>query len=483
MSATRSTPQRSTRRSTRSPPHSAVPASKQFTSFATAANPLMPSSIPAVSSSPQKSNRSTEALDPLTTESFESLRPSLPLEKKNPLLASFRGRVRSVKTQNIPLENNWTITIARVKVPTSNGTAGHLIKRFDTNAISATSFFRAAFPDASEEEVNAQMDYISKIYDTATAGGDHIGPECKLTGTWVPLAHAEVIAEWYGLTKFAAELISYPDPNRPSGQAPLSQSTEPSQTLLPSEPTLESTPGPKAEEPISAPRSSKRARVAPPSFGNTSPSHFSLPPPAPASALALKEIPGLNGLPAADEPDPTEEPMTISNDEADEPDQKKVQVVVTETSSGHEGTQTVTTTTTTTSVMGTDEQVELAKQEALSLVASIQESAALGGATSSTTTVSSSESSQKKRGISDVEDVESEAPAALPSRGFFNRLWSRKQSSKSHGKKVEVAPKPREIAPLPSAILPQVTPVTKRNLAVVGIVVAGAAASIAPYFF
>lgn len=173
MSASRSTPQRFPRRSTRSPPNPSAPATKQFTSFSSVVNP--PTSSPA--------SQTTSQQQP-SKHDLQSERPALPLDKKNPLLANYRGKFRSVKTQNIPLQNHWSITIARVKIPTSTSAAAHLIKRYDTNAISATSFFDAAFPDATTEEQSAHMAYLDTVYDTASAGGQHIGPECKLTGTW-----------------------------------------------------------------------------------------------------------------------------------------------------------------------------------------------------------------------------------------------------------------------------------------------------------
>lgn len=469
MSTTRSTPQRMTRRSTRSPP---ISSSNQFNTFTTALN--------RTSNTPQKPTRTYESTK---KQESQSIKPALPIDKKNSLLD--RGRVRSVKTQLIPLENNWSITIARVKVPTTSGVSGHLIKRFDTNAISASSFFRAAFPDASVEDEQAHMSYFTEQYDTATAGGDHIGPECKLTGTWVPVAHAETIAEWYGLSKFAADLITFPDPNNGS-DSPMDPKTglkrsESSQVTNsdPPQPT-ESTPASKMVGTPGA-RSIKRPRMAPPSFGNTSPSHFSLS--AASVSATSNETPGIDQSAPTDEADPTEESMFISNDEGEEPEQKSLQVTVTETSMNHGIDEGMTTTTTTSAcVIGTDEQVELAKRDALNLVASLQESSA-------TQNHSSHESTQKKRGLEQEEPsttstaCDPDAVPAPPPKGLFSRFWSRKANAKKREEMAKSLNKPsRDIAPLPTHIAP-VTSATKRNLAVAGIVVAGAAASIAPYFF
>ena len=64
----------------------------------------------------------------------------------------------------------------------------HIIKRFDTGAVSASSLFRAAFPTATEEEEAAEMVWISKgsrnrYGDTRAAGLEHDETK-KLSGTW-----------------------------------------------------------------------------------------------------------------------------------------------------------------------------------------------------------------------------------------------------------------------------------------------------------
>lgn len=46
------------------------------------------------------------------------------------------------------------------------GISGHLIRRTDTDAVSASSLFRAAFPYASQEAEAAEMAHVAKSYDT-----------------------------------------------------------------------------------------------------------------------------------------------------------------------------------------------------------------------------------------------------------------------------------------------------------------------------
>lgn len=116
------------------------------------------------------------------TIAAQAARPALP-SQANELLPVHKGRLHSVKTQELKLEK-LSILIARVKAPVPKGVSGHLIKRFDTDAVSASSFFRVAFPTSTAQEEEAEMGFLRSKYDTATAGAEHQGPEGRLTGTW-----------------------------------------------------------------------------------------------------------------------------------------------------------------------------------------------------------------------------------------------------------------------------------------------------------
>lgn len=87
-----------------------------------------------------------------------------------------------IKTQVLQLEDGPIILIVRRKVPVPKGVSGHLIKRTDTEAISASSMFRVAFPLASAEEEAQEMEWIATQFDTKRAGND-ADPSAKLTGT------------------------------------------------------------------------------------------------------------------------------------------------------------------------------------------------------------------------------------------------------------------------------------------------------------
>jgi hypothetical protein len=64
----------------------------------------------------------------------------------------------------------------------------HIIKRFDTDAVSASSLFRAAFPTATEAEETTEMAWIAKgsrsrYGDTKKAGNEQDETK-KLSGLW-----------------------------------------------------------------------------------------------------------------------------------------------------------------------------------------------------------------------------------------------------------------------------------------------------------
>lgn len=131
----------------------------------------------------------------------------------------------------------------------------HIIKRFDTDAVSASSLFRAAFPTATDAEETTEMRWIAlgsrgQYGDTKLAGNE--GDESKkLSGTWcvssssfiscstlarlanstsmrrIPSEHAVTLAKEYGIVRYAAELIEYVEPTspQPEGAADEEQAT------------------------------------------------------------------------------------------------------------------------------------------------------------------------------------------------------------------------------------------------------------------
>ncbi|BGP14383.1 hypothetical protein JCM10213_004507 [Rhodosporidiobolus nylandii] len=205
-----------------------------------------PASTPSLSSLVPPSNTtaggmskspSARALSPRLAARVS--RPPLPTDKANKAMqdnAARPAKVHKVKTQTLHLgEGGGTITIARVKCPVPKGTPGHIIKRFDTNAVSASSLFRAAYPLAAAEEEAQEMRWVAigsrgQYGDTAAAGLEDDETK-KLSGTWIPAEHAMALAGEYNVTRYVSELVSFtaedgaaepetPEPLTSSGVAP-----------------------------------------------------------------------------------------------------------------------------------------------------------------------------------------------------------------------------------------------------------------------
>jgi hypothetical protein len=470
--------------------------------------------------------------------------PELPREKFNRMLLNYSGKLRAVRTQDIKLEirvgdeiQQSIVPIARIKIPAPEKISSHLIRRFDTNAISASSFFRSAFPNASEEEEAVHMDYLHKIYDTHAAGAIAFGPERRLTGVWsvpishdlppihqscaeiypplplrdacvvwrrrVPLEYANEIAEEYGIARFAAPLINYPSPN-PSPASPTATKTSAEQD----DSSTVQTPKSKQPDQTYATRSSKRPRAAPLSFGSTSPSNFNLSSLHKRSSESVLSSAHHHDHPrpsadSADKPDLSPVDLGASRPQRSSPSKKNIIDESNEFVHEEEHQQQQQL------MMGSDEMAFHAKQEALKLVSELKHSQASSARPS--TDASGGESKKKsptkgdtlsrKRSVDEVsaseeadeleeedEEEEEEEQEEQESRSFLPKLlWRRTTpnhpvhpSVKKHKK--TAAGKPRVQRPPPAASQPldptSSSPLNpnKRNLAIAGIVIAGAAA-------
>ncbi|WAQ81254.1 hypothetical protein PtA15_1A594 [Puccinia triticina] len=434
--------------------------------------------------------------------------PSLPQDKFHETLVNYQGKLRSVRTQDIKLGTTSVITIARIKIPAPDKVSSHLIKRFDTNAISASSFFKSAFPHATEEEEACHMNYLQEIYDTRRAGALDLGPEHRLTGVWVPIENAAELAEEYGLTRFVVPLIAIPNPNpSPSSPAAIKNAGE-------NEPL--STQTPKAIHPSKqsdqtpVTRSSKRSRAGPLSFGNTSPSSFNL--------STFNKPPTEIKKPSTHDSKPTgitdkdnEENSASQTDPVTAGGQKNSPIKTTTTDENNELPEHAEETASP-QLIGTDEMVNRAKQEALRLVSDLKNSqinvqAAKESQTKamdveSRTSPEKTDKLNRKRSVDEVSAEEEgvqeaeETPERSTSRSFLPKLlWRRSATqAQANSKKVkrfnQAGSAGKSFAPLPANTpdpsadqsLSPLNP-NKRNLAIAGIVIAGAAASIAPYFF
>ncbi|KAJ1024929.1 hypothetical protein NDA18_004215 [Ustilago nuda] len=248
------------------PTRKSTPRRARSSSVASNASTAGPASPTA---SPRKSKKEKEAAAAVETAAKEIKpdlnRPKLPTSK-NPRLREVDQAV--VKLQIIKREGH-DIIIGRVKLPTVNGQDhAFLLKRFDTNAMAASSMFRLAFPFANSKAEAAEMQFLDAQYDTNRANGGYILEEVKapetpkkrgrprktaetpkkdaastdtepvsgekqirvlpegstgvrLQGTWIPAEDAMEVAEDYGIAKFALPLIHATAEHAVDGGAPI----------------------------------------------------------------------------------------------------------------------------------------------------------------------------------------------------------------------------------------------------------------------
>ena len=120
--------------------------------------------------------------------------------------------------------------VATFALPTSRLTGyiqdGHafILRRFDTGAVSLTTMFRAAFPNASDSDEKLEVAWVKDTYDLSGNNGStkdaHI---TRLAGVWVGPAVALELGRAYMLGKLIEAVVeAAPDPNgnyRRSGKA------------------------------------------------------------------------------------------------------------------------------------------------------------------------------------------------------------------------------------------------------------------------
>lgn len=440
---------------------------------------------------------------------------ALPVEEANELLSGFKGRLHTVKTQELKLEDGTAIIIARVKVPTPKGISGHIIRRFDTEALSASSLFRVAFPMATEEAEQAEMAYLAKRYDTRRAGDEDANGSGKLTGTWIPLEDSANVASQYGLTKFAAELIGFETPTGSSSGGVISTPTAPT-------PRKKSkSPAPPA--PTSASRS-KRARVASP--------------PVPASSISTRSQtstmqslaapfattpskPSSGGSSTSQGGDGNEEEETADAEpqepvEQDSAEQQPggiqvTQEVITDNETGQVYEETKVTFTGQdaaaitggnggeSGLMGTDEQAREAVENARRLIESLKEDGVLqSGATKRGREVEEELEIEGAGVVNDDAEENGADEENVRPAGVFKRLFGRKPAGRKNrrvsGPNAAAAARPELgelqlmqspdgaqvlVAHTPAPIQPN----RRRFIAMAGMVVMGAATAAAPYIF
>jgi hypothetical protein len=189
---------------------------------------------------------------------------------------------------------------------------GHafILRRFDTGAVSLTTMFRAAFPNASDSEEKLEVAWVKDTYDLSGNNGStkdaHI---TRLAGVWVGPAVALELGHAYMLGRLIEAVVdATPDPNgnyRRSGKSaatnapafapatvnapvvvspvlPSIVSKPPSAVKslpTPSPTAMGNPPAKRRKEP--SPAVEPQSIVKPPSRHSPAPSKASAPPPSP----------------------------------------------------------------------------------------------------------------------------------------------------------------------------------------------------------
>jgi len=158
--------------------------------------------------------------------------------------------------------------------------SGHafILRRFDTDAVSLTTMFRAAFPNAPEADEKAELQYVRDTFDlTGNNGSSRDQTITRLAGVWVSPALAVDLAHEYHLESLIAVVVSAkPDPNvnyRRSGKAKAEQDKQTSPAKPLSSTGVKSLPTPSPTGGLAQPPSAKKRREAtsPAPSGTTKP--------------------------------------------------------------------------------------------------------------------------------------------------------------------------------------------------------------------
>ncbi|KAF7986468.1 hypothetical protein HWV62_31253 [Athelia sp. TMB] len=164
------------------------------------------------------------------------------------------------------------VQVGRMKIPTPSGHA-FILRRFDTNAISLTTMFRAAFPGASDAEERHETAYIKDNHPLMGNNGSTKEPSIiRLAGTWVDPVLAIQFAEDYALGDIITLMAkAEPDPKvvyrkstkaTPKGKE---SSAHPAAGSLPSQSPAMGTPSaPKRRKEFSPAPSPTHAKLASP---------------------------------------------------------------------------------------------------------------------------------------------------------------------------------------------------------------------------
>ncbi|KAG9314838.1 hypothetical protein JVU11DRAFT_3934 [Chiua virens] len=142
-------------------------------------------------------------------------RPELPIKHQNPNLKSLDlSKWSPVKYQCLDRDGH-EVLVGRLKIPTPSGHA-FILRRYDTGAISLTTMFRAAFPEASEIDERKETQWAKENFELAGNNGSAREPAIvRLAGTWISptLALSPDFADAYHLRDVIQHIAkATPDP-------------------------------------------------------------------------------------------------------------------------------------------------------------------------------------------------------------------------------------------------------------------------------
>jgi len=179
------------------------------------------------------------------------------------------------------------VLVGRMKIPTPGNGHAFILRRFDTNAISLTTMYRAAFPGASEQDERRETAWVKENHELLGNNGSTKEPHIiRLAGTWVDPDLAVQFADTYALGDIIALMAkAEPDPKaayRKSSKAatPKGKDAISSMGLPTPSPTLATPSAPKRRKESSLPPTVAKAASPPPrrSTRVRSPPPASMPP-------------------------------------------------------------------------------------------------------------------------------------------------------------------------------------------------------------
>ncbi|KAG0369662.1 hypothetical protein BGX24_002333 [Mortierella sp. AD032] len=129
----------------------------------------------------------------------------------NPLLAN------ATQSNSIPLKpkvvrvksGSKSLSVLRISAPKVDGEVV-VMRRLDTDLVNATSMYNAAYPAISEKMDAKESAFVTKKYEGV------VEKSGALTGVWITIPQAKVLAKEYGIDQFMRPLLDAPNPKNNS---------------------------------------------------------------------------------------------------------------------------------------------------------------------------------------------------------------------------------------------------------------------------